>query len=318
MARGKWRNTTRLAGEQMNDVSDSLFSDSKVGRLRKIVYDLWRKHKEEENLPTNGRFLYYELVTDGVISKTTTARPDSKKGRRSDQNLIDALTDLRKAKLIPWEDIKDETRELTTWRVYPTIAEGMKSAFLSAKLDLWESDTAPMILCESRSLAGVLERLAWEFHCPIASTNGQCVGFLHTTVGPALSPGQTVLYLGDADFAGNHIEDNTRKVLQEIVGGPLDWRRVAITDDQVKKFNLPVIQKYDKRTKSRHPAVETEALGQSRIVALLRTRLEKLMPAKRRKAVLEREERERIKVGQKLGYIQKDRPCRDGGEARTG
>jgi hypothetical protein len=111
-----------------------------------------------------------------------------------------------------------------------------------------------------------------------------------------------VLYLGDLDFSGEHIEANTRTVLEEIVGASLEWERVANTQEQVEKFGLERISKYDARTKSRHEAVESEALGQARIVALLRARLRKLMPDARRKRVHEREEEERAKIGRKLGY----------------
>jgi hypothetical protein len=53
---------------------------------------------------------FYELVTQGYISKSQVSRTDGKKGRRPDQNMIDALTALREEGLIPWEDIVDETR----------------------------------------------------------------------------------------------------------------------------------------------------------------------------------------------------------------
>jgi len=45
-----------------------------------------------------------------------------------------------------------------------------------------------------------------------------------------------VLYLGDLDLSGGHIEENTRKVLE--VYAPLDWRRIAITKEQARKRNL--------------------------------------------------------------------------------
>jgi hypothetical protein len=61
-----------------------------------------------------GAVLFYELVTMGVIAKGGS--PDGKKGRRPDQNMIDALTQLRKSGAIPWTDITDETRHLTEWR----------------------------------------------------------------------------------------------------------------------------------------------------------------------------------------------------------
>ena len=47
---------------------------------------------------------------------------------------------------------------------------------------------APLILCESRSLAGTLRDLAARYACPIASTNGQARGFLITEVAPRWTP----------------------------------------------------------------------------------------------------------------------------------
>ena len=67
-------------------------------------------------------------------------------------------------------------------------------------LDPWRGD-APMILTESRSLAGVLRHVAREYRGRIASTNGQVGGFLHTDIAPMLEQGARVLYLGDYDRA---------------------------------------------------------------------------------------------------------------------
>jgi hypothetical protein len=141
-----------------------------------------------------------------------------------------------------------------------------------------------MILCESRSLAGVLDDLAYEYQCSIAPTNGQCGGFLHTDIIPALVPGQRVLYMGDLDFVGGQIEANTRHVLENDLG-PLQWERVVLTDVQAKAASLTPIHKRDERNGEYHDAIETEALGQGVIIALLRARLAELMPDDVRDAV---------------------------------
>ena len=272
--------------------------NTKIGAIRIALLALYKEHKAQANLPTSARFLYYELIAKGVISKVKTG------ARRTDQDMLDALTDLRERTEPPsiaWDAIVDETREFTVWNTCHTIAEGMRDAWENARLDFWHPELPPVILCESRSLRGVLEPLAYEYHAPIASTNGQCAGFLHTKVAPALEPGQVVLYFGDLDFGGGHIEANTKAVLTELVG-ELEWERVAVTDARADQFHLEPIQKLDKRDGQKHPAVETEALGQSRIVSLLRERLRKLMPQSRRDAVRERQEAEREIVGQQLGY----------------
>ena len=82
---------------------------SAAGELRSALLKLWNRHNAVGTLPTSGRFLFYELVSMGLIAKGGS--PDGKKGRRSDQNMIDALTQLRKSGDIPWTDITDETRQ---------------------------------------------------------------------------------------------------------------------------------------------------------------------------------------------------------------
>jgi hypothetical protein len=152
-----------------------------------------------------------------------------------------------------------------------------------------------MTLTESRSLAGVLRGLVRTYCARIASTNGQCGGFLRTDIAPMLSPGDVVLYLGDYDLSGGHIEENTRRVLEQTIGGPLKWERLAITKEQIAEYNLPTITKSDGRFKNgggEHEAVETEALSQTVLVDILRRRLDALLPEPLQD-VQERAERER-------------------------
>jgi hypothetical protein len=104
---------------------------------------------------------------------------------------------------------------------------------------------------------------------------------LHTDVGPYLKPGDDVGYLGDLDLAGDDIEANTRRVLEKIVGGKLNWKRLALTPEQVTQYRLPSITKTDQRFKNGggvHEAVETEALSQTLIVDIVRNWLDSRLP----------------------------------------
>ena len=155
-------------------------------------------------LPTSCRFLFYELVTRKVISKGGTQRPD--------QVVIKALVALREQGLIPWEAIVDETREIFSFTGSETVTADLMLYLDAARIDPWKGNP-PLILTESRSLAGVLRDLCADYRCRIASTNGQVGGFLHTKVAPLLAPGARVAYLGDYDLCGGMIEVNTRRVL---------------------------------------------------------------------------------------------------------
>jgi len=263
---------------------------SKIETIRNALRELLAQHRQEDTLPTSARFLFYELVTLRVISTEKTGQ------RRPDQLMIDALTDLRESGEIQWNWITDETRSLEDYAGSATITDGVLSGLAYIELDPWDGDV-PLILCESRSLVGCLRSVTSQYGVRGASTNGQCCGFLHTRIVPILQPGQRVLYLGDFDLCGNDIEANTRSVLEREVG-ELAWGRLALTEEQVDRYDLPRIIKTDRRFKNgggTHEAVETEALSQRIIVDLLRERLGQLLPEPL-ESVHERAEQERSRI----------------------
>src|SRR5262245_16919230 len=263
---------------------------SKIGALRDLLFHLLQEHEHDGTIPTNARFLYYELVQRRQLSKEKTG------ARRPDQDLHDALTDIREDGRIPWDWIVDETRSLEDYTGYKTIKDGVLVQLPYIGLDPW-GGRPPLILAESRSLAGVLRHIVVEYRTRIASTNGQCGGFLRTNIAPRLKEGDRVIYLGDLDLAGNQIEDNTRRVLEQEVGGTLDWERLALTHEQVREHDLPVIIKRDRRYKDGRPheAVETEAISQRVLIDILRARLDQLLPELLPR-VQEREVRQRRRI----------------------
>jgi hypothetical protein len=281
----------------MLDQINALFDrSSKIGKLRKIVYDLLKEHEAagEDGLPTSARFLFYELVVKQVLAKHGTQQG----ARRADQDLHDALTDLREHGLVPWDWIVDETRSLEDHTGWSSIKAAALSSARHARLDPWQ-ERYPLVLCESRSLAGVLRKLAERYCVRIAATNGQVGGFLHTDIAPLLKPGDRVLYIGDWDWQGHQIEANTRRVLERLVGGPLDWKRIALTEQQVRQHRLKrfEIMKPDRRYRPvrSHPAIETEALKQQVIVGIVRAALDAELPEPLDR-VLEREASQRRQV----------------------
>jgi hypothetical protein len=253
----------------MFDDDEHLLSDahSRKGALQRACLRVLDKHRADGALPTSVRFIYYELITAGAVDK---------KDANGAARVSAALMWLRERGLVDWNDIVDETRSVDQWETASSVAEYVANQVQYARIDPWEG-TPPPIITESRSLAGVLNTLARQYAVPITSTAGQAGGYLRTDVAPILD--DRVLYLGDYDFSGGKIEDNTRRVLEDIVG-PLEWERLAITREQVDEYDLTIISKPDYRFKpvQHHDAVETEALGQSIIVDIVRRRLDELLP----------------------------------------
>ncbi len=135
-----------------------------------------------------------------------------------------------------------------------------------------------------------------------------------------------MLYVGDFDWCGRQIEEHTRRTLVEHSDDwddylddlddhddvdpddddvdPDLWERVALTAEQVRVNNPPVISKPDRRYKPvrYYNAVETEALGQARIVAAVRGRLDELLPESL-ETVLDRQGRQRAQVAEQLRQL---------------
>lgn len=292
-----------MRGESMRKLVNGVLSGAgtKAGKLQRVCLELLREHEADGAIPTSIRFLFYELVDRGVIPKLYYHADGTEKKRTPSQDLSDAVTVLRENGLIPWHWIVDETRTLNNWRYAASVYQYVEDTIPIARNDLWEGEPPPVILCESRSLAGVLRDMAGRYLCPIAATNGQAGGFLRTEVAPLVEEAGYghVLYLGDYDLSGGHIEQNTHNALAEY--GELEWERVAITRTQVEARGLPVLMKRDHRYKPARDfeAVETEALGQTRIGGLLKARLDELLPEPL-EVVAEHEEQQRTVIRELL------------------
>lgn len=269
--------------------------NTKAGKLQRACLELLHEHEADGALPTSARFLFYELVDRGIVPKAYRKADGSEAKRTPSQDISDALTVLRENGLVPWDWIADQTRSVTSWRYSGSVYRCVEEMVERARIDPWDGEPPPLILCESRSLSGVLTDTAMRYLADIAATNGQTGGFLHTKLGPAVKDGRRVIYLGDLDYAGGHIEENTRGVLEEY--GEVEWERLTITDVQVRERGLTVVSKRDYRFKppTSFDAVETEALSQRVIQRLLAERLEEMLPEPM-SAVREREEAQRRDV----------------------
>jgi hypothetical protein len=215
------------------------------------------------------------------------------------KDVIDAVMRLREAGEIPWEWIVDETRSVDTVYTAASVRDWVVGVLDEARIDPWQGNP-PMILTESRSLAGVLRATTRAYAVPNASTNGQVGGFLRTDIAPLLRPGQSVGYFGDHNVAGDLIEANTCRVLERAVG-PLDWQRIAVTAQQAQDAQLPPKPGTDRRYTDGRPHVsyEAEALGQGTVVDMLTDWLDDLLPEPLAD-VQEREEQERAEVADLL------------------
>lgn len=254
--------------------------DTCAGRLQRAAYQLLMDHEDAGEIPTNGRFIFYELEGMGVVFKPKKGERRGTADRPGPMELTEALTVLRKVGLVPWDWIVDETRTLHEWEYSSSVAEYVRDALEYARINPWDGEP-PLLLVESRSLGGVLRHHMGRYLVPIAATNGQVGGFLHTDVIPLLARAERpVIYLGDLDLQGEQIEENTRRVLEGELQCDLEWERIAITMDQVREHGLEPLKKSDHRYRpaKTFDAWECEALGQREITELVTAALDRLLP----------------------------------------
>jgi hypothetical protein len=267
-------------------------ADTKNGRLQRACLELLREHHRKGDIPTNGRFLFYELEQRGVIPKKydgINPKTGKKLARTPLQDVSVATMHLRESGLIPWHWIEDESRTLTEWRYADTVIDYLIDTVPEARIDLWAGEPPPLIIFESRAAEGVFRSHAYEYLTPTTATGGQCGGFLVTDVVPLLIGNKRrVVYVGDHELRGpaDQIEANTKRYIEQHTGrifGPGEWTKIALTEQQVKaskRLERLKITKLDKRCKppKSYDAVECEALGQGVLVRLIRKHLDSLLP----------------------------------------
>jgi hypothetical protein len=264
--------------------------ETKAGRLQRECLAWLKQHKREGTIPTNGRFLIYELEQKGVIPKAYRDANGKERARTPAQDLSDATMRLRELGLVPWWWILDESRDVSTRRYAASVYEYIVDTLSLARIDCWGGELPPHIICEARATRGVLERIATgEYLCPITATGGQCGGHIVNEIVPLLRGNdRKVLYIGDCEERGpgDQIEANTRRYIERHTGRTFTadtWIKVALTPEQVARsprLRKLAIDKLDRRYKPPRPykAIECEAVGQAVLERMLRKVLDALLP----------------------------------------
>ena len=274
----------------MSVVSEMLSAPgTKAGRLQRACLDLLQQHERDGAIPTNCRFIFYELEQQGVVPKHYLDEQGRKRARTPAQDVNDAITVLRKLGLVPWEWLKDETCDLAEWAYATSVYTYVAQRIEYARIDCWGGDLPPLIICEARATKGVLEHVCMPYLAPITATGGQKLGHLVNEIVPMLKDNdRKVGYIGDCEVGGpaDQIEAHTRGAIEKYSGRvftPETWQRIALTRAQVNRSprlrNL-VIDKVDNRyTPPRHyDAIECEAVGQVTLEGMLRKWLDAQLP----------------------------------------
>jgi hypothetical protein len=211
----------------------------------------------ESDHPQTVRGVFYQATVHGLVDKTEA-------GYRTVQRV---LVDLRE-KDMPYHYIADNTRWMRKPKSHDDIEELLTDAYRFYRKATWRDQSAYVeVWCEKDALAGIIYEVTSRWDVPLMVTRGySSISFLYEAAGAISLVNKPcfIYYLGDYDPSGVDIAQNVEKRLRQYtVGADINFRRSAVTSEQIKKMNLPTrpTKRSDTRSKKfNDDSVELDAI----------------------------------------------------------
>lgn len=223
------------------------------------------------------RHLFYLLETAKVIEKTEKAY----------NNLISHLSKWRKAGQIEYDEFVDGTRYWSGPTLYDDAEDALRECVQNYRRNLWSRQPFYVeIWCEKDAIRSILLRAAEPFGVPVFAAIGfASLTALHSaaqTFNRAIRAGKrpVVLYFGDHDPSGVSAQAKAEETLREKHGVAVEFRRLAVTAEQIAKFNLPTrpAKKTDSRAKNwKGDCVEVDAMSSEMLIQLTQEAIERMI-----------------------------------------
>jgi hypothetical protein len=186
-----------------------------------------------ENRPCSCRQVYYLGI--GRLWEKDTG------GSRNVYNeVVRNLGLMRESGLIPWDWITDATRYRRIPTMYDSVEDALARTAESYRRDLWALQPRRVeVWAESDSISGVVDQVTRALGVGLFSCRGQASKtFAQSSADEYGRIGKPVviLYVGDHDPSGIAIHRSLRERLERYNDGavPLDFRRIAVTPDDVR------------------------------------------------------------------------------------
>lgn len=234
-----------------------------------------------EDHPQSVRHVFYRM-TDPRLPEPV------EKSDRGYRHVQDRCVKLRRSGLIPYNWIADLSRQGYFTNTFDDAADFLRSMAGHYRADLWrDAEYRCEVWAESRSIASVMLKDCKELAVDLFPCGGfSSLSFVHAAAQQQnISQDKrplVVLYVGDYDPAGVLIDRALERELREHLRSDieLDFRRIAINEDQVAEFDLPTKPRKegDKRSLEVAYTVEAEALPAANLRAILRVHVELLLP----------------------------------------
>ena len=253
-----------------------------VGQLQGQIMDVLRGDH-----PQSVRHVFYRMTNPRLpepVEKTN-------QGYAQVQHQI---TQMRRSGDLPYGWIADATRRGYHVATYGDAEDFIRNVAGLYRADLWQhADHYVEVWCESRSIAGVIEKDCRELAVSLYPAGGfssitlayQAAEYINDatlTDWEGRIPAE-IIYIGDYDPAGVLIDRSIEAELRQHIDPDVDlnFRRIAITLEQIDRYDLPTKprKKKDKRALHITETVEAEAMPAHILRQLLRNQVERFLPA---------------------------------------
>lgn len=234
-----------------------------------------------EDHPQSVRHVFYRM-TDPRLAEPV------EKSDRGYRHVQDRCVKLRRAGRVRYDWIADMSRQGYFVSTFNGAGDFLRQMGGLYRADLWrESSYRCEVWAESRSIASVLLRDCKELAVDLYPCGGfSSLSFVHAAaeLHNQLDDRRplVVLYLGDYDPAGVLIDQALQRELREHLNPRicLDFKRIAINEEQVAEYDLPTKPRKEGDKRSQHVAytVEAEAMPAAALRAILRDEVESLLP----------------------------------------
>jgi hypothetical protein len=254
----------------------------------------------QEDHPQSIRHLFYRM-TDPRLSEPV---PKTDKGAGNGYRAVQhRCVELRRAGELPYGWIVDATRRGYFTPTYKSVDEFLLRVKGLFRADLWtQSDYHCEVWVESRSIAGIVQRDCKE----LAVSLYPCGGF--SSISLAYEAAEdindaddgrevVIFYIGDYDPSGVLIDIALERELRRHLDPDirLKFARIGITKEQITEYDLPTKPRKEGDNRALHvtETVEAEAMPAHVMRALLRERIEALLPERALAVARAAEESER-------------------------
>lgn len=279
-------------------------SDAKaplLAAVQKVLHDL------HEFRPLSARQIHYALLNDPPLRHASKSDSAYRNDGASYKSLLDLLTRARLCGLVPMVDIADETRPVSTWRVYRDVQDYVQDELDGILQGYWRDllQSQPNhieLVAEKNTVATIVSPVTEKYCIPTTIGRGYCsLPPRHAMAQRFRLSGKNSLILlvvSDFDPDGEEIAHSLARSLRDDFGiRRIEPIKVALTAAQVEGFKLAsdaeakyTSSNYRKFTQKYGKAVcELEALRPAQLQALITQAIDSVLDVEAFNAELDQE-----------------------------